>query len=189
MSLTRSFLKSLGLNDDQSNAIIEQYTPVTDELKKLRDDKKDLSDKLTAANTELDGLKNGEDFKAKYDTEHKAFEDYKAQVVAEKERERVKAAYRKLLVDEKINEKHIDSILGITNFDGMKLAQDGTLDGVDALKQTIADKYADFRIVQGKDVHQPNTPPRVDNGGSNGDIRAMTAKWHESRYGKAPEKG
>lgn len=189
MSLTRSFLKSLGLTDDQSNAVIEQYTPVTDELKKLREDHKAISEKLAATQSELEGLKNGEDFKAKYDTEHKAFEDYKKQIILDQEKQRTKDAYRKLLLDEKINEKHIDSILGITNFDSMKLDAEGNLDNLQKLKDFIADKYGDFRVSEGKDVHKPATPPANDNGGSDSSIRAMTAKWHESRYGKVPEKG
>lgn len=189
MSLTRSFLKSLGLTDDQSSAVIEQYTPVTDELKKLREDHKAISEKLTATQSELDGLKNGEDFKAKYTSEHEAFEAYKKQIVHDQERQRVKDAYRKLLLDEKINEKHVDSILGITNFDNLKLDADGNLDNLKGLKEVIADKYGDFRLVDGKDVHKPATPPTNDNGGADNSIRALTAKWHESRYGKVPEKG
>ena len=133
MSLSRSFLRSLGLNDDQANAVIEQYTPVTDELKQLRDDNKAAIAKVSSLQKEVDALKSGEDFKGKYEAEHNAFETYKQQIAAEKETERVKAAYRKLLADEKIGEKHIGSILDITNFANMKLDESGNLNDVDTL--------------------------------------------------------
>lgn len=186
MPFTRAFLKAAGLNDDQITSVMEEHTLVVDGLKQQRDAYKADAEKLPQVQKELDDFKNGEDFKAEYESEHAAFEKYKADAAKAEQTEKVKAAYRKLLQDEHINEKHLDSILGITNFDGFKLNKDGVLDNVDALKQNIADKYSDFVVKTNKKVHQPETPPSNDNGGDTNSIRQMAAKWHEAKYGKSP---
>jgi uncharacterized protein YabN with tetrapyrrole methylase and pyrophosphatase domain len=185
MPFTRAFLKANGLNDDQIASVMEEHTSVVDALKQQRDAFKADAEKLPQVQKELDDLKNGEDFKAKFEKEHADFEQYKADIAKAEQTEKVKAAYRKLLQDEHINEKHVDSILGITNFDGLKLNKDGGLENVDALKQTIADKYSDFVVKTNQKAHQPATPPTNDNGGETSSIRQMAAKWHDAKYGKA----
>lgn len=165
MAFKREYLKTIGLNEEQITAVMEAHTEVTDALKKQRDDlKADVerlqaeADKLPAIQTELDTMKNREDFKPKYDEAVKALDDYKAQVAREKETEQVKAAYRKLLQDEQISANWIDDIMSVTNFDGMKLDAEGKLDGIDGLKQTIGEKYAKFRTVtrqRGENVARP----------------------------------
>ena len=185
MSFTRSFLKANGLNDDQITSVMEEHVSVVDQLKSQRDAFKADAEKLPQVQQELDALKNGEDFKAKFEKEHADFEQYKADIAKAAEEEKIKTAYRKLLQAENIGEKHLDSILGVTRFDGMKLDKDGNLEGVDALKQTIADRYGDFVVKTSTKVHQPDTPPTNDNGGEGNTIRQMAAKWHDQRYGKS----
>ena len=186
MPFTRSFLKSIGLNDDQIASTMEEHTSVTDELKRQRDAYKADAEKLPTVQQELDALKNGEDFKAKYETEHQAFEDYKQQVAKDAQTQKVKAAYAKLLADEHIDGKLIDNIVGITDINAMKLDNDGNLENIDALKTTINDKYSAFKVKTEQRTHKPETPPGVDNGGTDSTIRQMTAKWHEAKYGKVP---
>lgn len=79
MALSRKSLKAMGLTDEQVDSIIEMHTETVDGLK----------DKLKAAEAkaadyddvlkERDDLKakSGDDFKKKYEDEHKAFSDYK----------------------------------------------------------------------------------------------------------------
>lgn len=186
MPFTRSFLKSIGLNDDQIASTMEEHTSVTDELKRQRDAYKADAEKLPTVQQELDALKNGEDFKAKYETEHQAFEDYKQQVTKDAQTQKVKAAYAKLLADESINDKLIDDLVRIADIDALKLDKDGNLENIDALKTTINDKYSAYKVKTEQRTYKPETPPGVDNGGTDTSIRQLTAKWHEAKYGKVP---
>ena len=185
MPFTRAFLKANGLNEDQITSVMEEHTAIVDRIRNELNGYKADAEKLPQVQQELDALKNGEDFKAKFEKEHADFERYKADIAKAAEEEKVKTAYRKLLQAENIGEKHLDSILGVTRFDGMKLDKDGNLEGVDALKQTIADRYGDFVVKTSTKVHQPDTPPTNDNGGEGNTIRQMAAKWHDQRYGKS----
>ena len=145
MAFTRNFLKSTGLTDDQISAVIEEHTAVTDALKKERDSYKSEAEKAGDLQKELDDLKNGEDFKTKYEQEHQAFEDFKKKTADDAEAARIKAAYKSLLVDEKIGAKRIDSICKVTDFTKMKLGKDGKLEGENDLRKAINDEWGEFK--------------------------------------------
>ena len=200
MGFSRSFLKSAGLTDDQISAVMEEHNSVVAALSKQRDDfKADAekykadADKLPDVQKELDTLKGGEDYKAKYEKEHTDFEAYKTQVAKDAEDAKIRAAYRKLLSEEKISEKRLDSIIKVTDFSGMKLDKDGNLENDKALRESIGKDWADFKVTQRERGPQVNTPPAPDNNGGSalGEIRQMTAKWHAAKYGSVPtqEKG
>lgn len=185
MAFTRAFLKSAGLTDDQITSVMEEHSAVVDALKSQRDSYKADAEKLPGVQKELDDLKGGEDYKAKYDKEHQEFEQYKADISKAAELEKVKAAYRKLLQDEKISEKRLDGIIRLTDFDKIKLDKDGNLQNVDALKENIGKEWGEFRVMTVEKDHKPDTPPEHDNGDAGSDIRNMTAKWHAAKYGTA----
>ena len=144
MALKRSFLESMGLTEQQISAIMDEHTAVTDRMKNEIEQYKAAANQLPEVQKELDALKGGEDYRAKYDAEHQAFEDYKAKIARDADAAAVKAAYRKLLSDERISEKRLDSVLRVTDFSGMKLGKDGNLDGEDKLRETIRTEWADF---------------------------------------------
>ena len=88
MALTRKFLKALGIEDEKVDEIISAHTETVDALKAERDGYKADAEKLPGVQSQLDDataqLNDTKDggFKAKYEAEHKAFEDYKADIVA-----------------------------------------------------------------------------------------------------------
>lgn len=197
MSLTRSMLKSMGLNEEQVDTIIGEHVTVTDALKKQRDDYKEDLDKLSDVNEKYENLKkeydefkkdvNAGDWQKKYDEEHKAFEEYKTTVESEKQKEALKKAYSDLLTECKVGEKHIDSILRVTDFDAIKLKDDGTLDDVEGLKKKIGEDWSGFitsKEVRGSDVENP---PSRGNEGETKPTRAaqLAAKYHDNLYGKS----
>ena len=144
MAFTRSFLKALGLSDEQVGAIIDEHTAVTDALKKQRDEYKAEADKAADARKELDALKGGEDFKAKYEDEHKAYESYKAEVARKETRAKVEAEYRKLLADEKIPAKRLDAVIRLTDLDSMSLDKEGHLKDTDKLRENIRRDWSEY---------------------------------------------
>jgi len=192
MSFSRAFLKSVGLTDEQISAVMEEHTAVTTALKTQRDQfegeasqHKADAEKLAQVQKELDELKARKDYKADFDKAVKDLEDYKAKVAAEAEAAKVRAAYKQLLSDEKINDKQHEAILKVTDFSGMKLDKDGKLENADKLKEAIGKDWAPFRVTirdRGEDVAHP---PRNDNGGGvNTEMQMYAKRFHDERYGK-----
>lgn len=158
MAFTRSFLKSMGLSEEQIQAVIDAHLEVVNPLKEDRDKLKQDAANASDLQKELDSLKNGEDFKAKYDAEHKAFEDYKNEMKAQAEQAKVQAAYRKLLAEEKISEKRLDAVCRLTDFSKMHLDKDGNLADADKLRESIKSDWSDYitdTIVKGAEVENP----------------------------------
>ena len=92
MSLTRSFLKSLNLNDDQISAVIEAHSETVtglnskySELETKYNGAKESADRLPEVQKELDELKK-DDFKTKFEAEQSAHNALKESVSREKAR-------------------------------------------------------------------------------------------------------
>lgn len=159
MALTRSLLKGMGLTDEQVSSIIEAHTETVDGLKAERDRYKEQAAKLDDVQKELDKVKGGENWQDKYEAEHKAFADYKAEVSNKETLREVKAAFRKLLTDNNVGEKHIDSIMKVTDFSKKKLGADGKLENEAAEVESIKNDWGGFITTtqtKGADV---STPP------------------------------
>lgn len=196
MAFKRAELREIlgeAYTDEIAGKLITLHRTVVDPLKDDLDEaKRDATkykadaDKLPGIQKELDELKKGDDWKAKYESEKKAHDDYKAQVAKDAEAVKVKAAYKKLLIEEKISEKALDSVLNATDYSTMKLKEDGTLDGVDGLKKDISEKWGGFKSTIRHRGENVDNPPKGGGNGSDNSIRNMTAGWHAERYGAAP---
>jgi hypothetical protein len=161
MALTRSMLKGMGLTEEQVSAIIEEHTNTIDGLKKDRDKYKADAEKLPGVQKELDKLKEGDgnDWEKKYNDEHEAFENYKKDVATKEATAKVRSAYRKLLVESGVGDKHIDAVLRVTDFSGMKLDKDGNLEGSDKLTESIKNDWAGFITTTGTKGAEVSNPP------------------------------
>ena len=157
--------------DDIATKLVELHRGVVDPLKdELDTAKRDAAkykteaEKVPGLQKDLDEAKKGEDWKGKYEAEKKAHDDYKAQVAKDAEVAKIKTAYRKLLVDERISTKTIDAVIAATDFSKMKLKEDGTLDGVDDLKKDIAEKWGGFQVSTRQRGERVDNPPPGGNG-------------------------
>ena len=162
--------------------------PLLDDLESAKRDAtkyKTEAEKVPGLQKDLDEAKKGDDWKAKYDAEKKAHDEYKAQVARDAETAKVKAAYRKLLIEEKISEKALDSVLNATDYSKMKLKEDGTLDGLDGLKKEISDKWGGFKAVARQRGERVDNPPAGAGGGTDTSVREYVRKLHEARFGAA----
>lgn len=164
MSFSRSFLKNNGLTEEQVSSVMEEHNAVVDALKQQRDVYKADAEKLSGVQKELDDLKGGEDFKAKYEAEHTAFEKYKADEKAKAELADIKDAYRKLLADEKISNKWVEPIVRMEDFSAMKLDKDGNLTDADSLRKAIQEKYPEYIVTEKTQHEQVATPPKGQGG-------------------------
>lgn len=132
--------------EEKTSLILNEHQLVLSEIKEERDSLKEQAAKAADLQKQLDDLTaNGEDFKAKFEKEHQDFEDFKKKTASEAEAAKIRSAYRKLLADEGISEKRLDSILKITDLTKLKLDKDGNLEDVEGLKKAINDEWGEFK--------------------------------------------
>ena len=159
MALTRKMLKAMGIEDEKIEQIIEEHTESTDALKQQRDEYKAKAEAKATTSTEPKPKDHEpiDEYKAKYDAEKKAFEDYKANIAAEKAEADKRAKYRELIEKAGVDEKRIDAVLKISDLSGVTV-KDGAIEGADKLVEGIK---ADFKEVipvittKGADVAKP----------------------------------
>lgn len=159
MAVTRSFLKGMGLTDEQVSAIIEEHTNTINGLKDARDKYKADAEKLVEVQKELDGLK-GDDWRQKYTDLKKTFDDYKTEIKKQETTSKIKAAYTDMLRAANVDEKRIDAILRVTDFDGMKIDENGKLENADKLKDDIKSEWSAFIATTTTTGSGAATPPK-----------------------------
>lgn len=190
MALTRSMLKGMGLTEEQVSAIIEEHTNVTTALKDKIESLKESTETLESVQKELDELKEDvkkNDWQKKYEDEHTAFEKFKNDVADKETANKVRSAYKKLLNDCNVGEKHIDSILRVTDFSEIKLDKDGNLEQADKLKESIESDWSGFistKETKGTDVDNPPSGKSSEDGKKTGRAAELAAKYHDNLYGK-----
>lgn len=182
--------------DDIASKLVALHRTVVDPLKDQLDDAKreaakykTEAEKVPELQQKVKDLEGGEDWKQKYESEKKAHDDYKAQVARDATVAKIKAAHKKMLTEEKISEKAIESILSATDYTQLKLKDDGALDDASAkaLKDDIESRWSGFKVTQRQRGERVDNPPSGNNGGSDNSIREMAAKWHAQKFGAAPE--
>lgn len=160
MSLTRKMLKGMGLTEEQVDSIIEEHTAVTDALKEQVNQYKKDAEGYQTAKKELEDLKSGgDDWKEKYEAEHKAFEEFKQETEASAERAKVQDAYRALLKAQNVSEKRIDKIIKLTDLDALKLTKEGRIANEEKVAEDIRNEWSDFIVSQSDRGTDVDTPP------------------------------
>ena len=162
MAFSRSWLKGYKLDEDVAEAIMAEHVAVTSALIKERDTYKAEADKVPALQEKLKAQSDNEDYKTKYESEHQAFESFKAKTAQDAEAAKVSAAYRRLLNEEKVSETRFDAILKVTDLSGMKLDKDGNLTGAEKIRESIRTEWADFIVKKEERGADDSTPPDSD---------------------------
>ena len=171
MALTRAMLKGMGLTDEQINAIIDEHVSVTSALKESIKEYKEDAEKLPGVQKELDDLKadvKAGDWQNKYTHEHEEYEKFKTDIAAKEKSAALKSAYTKLLNECKVGEKHIDSILRVTDFKDMKLDENGTFENAEEIKKKIEADWSGFIATPSTKGADVNTPPAGGDSGKGG---------------------
>ena len=175
MSFKREEIRGIlgeAYTDDIAKALINLHRTVVDPLKDQLDDaNKDATrykaeaDKVPGLAQKVKDLEGGEDWKSKYEKAQKDLDDYKAGIAREQEVAELKAAHRKMLIEEGISEKAVDSILNATDYSKAKL-KDGALDAdsAESLKKDINERWAGFKTTTRQRGEKVDNPPKPGNG-------------------------
>ena len=160
MALTRALLKSLGLDDDKINTIIEAHSETVDGLKT----------KISEAESERDKAKNalkaGNEWEAKYNNLNAEFETYKNDQAAKETRRTKETAYKALLNKMGVSSKVIDDVMRISDIDAFEMDEKGKFKDETGVSKSIREKFGNFITttrVSGANVSKPPA-----NGGNTG---------------------
>lgn len=171
MSLTRELLKGMGLTDEQVDTIIKAHTGTVDGLKADVTRYKADAEKMPTVQKELDDLKAAGDggYKEKYEKEHKAFDDFKADITAKETKaakeKAVKAYYESknitgdnLTIALRASGAEIDGV----ELDGEKIKDTKSLDAlVDGTYKSLVSKPA-VRLDMGARLNEGGKPMTKD---------------------------
>lgn len=157
--------------DEIENQIVALHLGVVDPLKDDITRYKADAEKLESVQKELDGLKSkGDDgYKAKYESEHQAFEDYKTSVAAEKTTAAKEKALETALKKVGIADKRLQSVARLCKGDGLldklELDDKGAIKDSDKLEASLKESYSDYIVTTSTQGANTANPP-ANNGGS-----------------------
>lgn len=166
--------------DEIENQLVALHLGVVDPLKDDVTRYKADAEKLPGVQKELDDLKAQGDggYKAKYEAEHKAFEDYKTSVAAEKTTAAKEKALETALKKVGIADKRLQSVARLCKGDGLldklELDDKGAIKDSDKLEASLKESYSDYIVTTSTQGANTANPP-AGNGGS-GSITAEAFK-------------
>jgi len=192
MALTQKMLKAMGIEDDQREQILDAHQEVLESIKSERDEFKKLAEQVPDLQRQLEEAKAASDdseWEQKYQDEHQAFEDFKAQVETEKAEADKAQAYRGMLMAAGIDPKRIDAIMRVTDLSQVEM-EDGKLKDTEKLQESAKQEWSDFVVksnTQGSNPATPPTKPSPNVEGGDPEVARRMQERYERRYGKAPE--
>lgn len=186
MALTRNFLKALGLNEEQINSIVEAHTETISGIKDELKTAKAKAEKLGEVEKELNDLKTAnagaEDFKTKYEREHKDFENYKSEIVARETKATKEKAVKAYFESKGITGKNLAiAMRGVRpDIDGIELDGDKIKDKT-ALDDLIKGDYAGLVATTKVEGVTTANPPTNTGGGVKTKQEIVSIKDPEER--------
>lgn len=178
MSLSRKFLKAMGIEDDKIDQIIDAHSETVNALKDVNSEYKEKADKYESTKKELDKLKqdikdaeekNGKDpYKVKYEALKEDYEEYKKQVTAKETKANKEKLYTELLKEAGVNEKRIAAVLRVSDLDKVEIDENGKLKDSADLTKSIKEEWADFITTTETKGAKVSNPP------AGGSVKTLT---------------
>ena len=159
MALTRAFLKSMSLNDEQINAIVEANSESLEGIKAERDKYKAKADDFDKVKEELDALKATAKESGNYEKLKKEFDDYKAEVTTREVTAAKKAALTKIAKDAGLSEAGIAKAVKYTDLSTFDLDDNGEVKDGKTLLQSMKDEWSDYVATAETHGAKISTPP------------------------------
>ncbi len=188
MNLSRKFLKSLQLTDEQIEAVIEVHAETVDAIKTERDELKDKAAKYEDMEKELAKVKadaekaNKDPYKVKYEALKEDFEAYKADIDKKATKSAKETAYRELLKRSGVSEKRLDAILRVTDIEALEIDDKGALKDEDAKAAEIRENWGDFiETTKQAGASVPTPPANVPQRKTKEEIMAIADRTERTR--------
>lgn len=164
MSLTRGLLKTMGIEDDKAQEIIEAHLESVNALKAKIAEFDSMSEKLKDAESRLATAETAEDYKVKFEEERKAFEAFKANIDGEKTRAAKEKAVRDYLQSNKIENENLDIAMRGCREEMQSIElEDGKIKNTEQLDSLINGVFA--RLVSTEHAEgAPNVQPLAGGG-------------------------
>lgn len=162
MALTIKMLRDLGIEQDAIEAIVKAHGDTVDALKAERDAALDRASIAEEKAGEA-GKKEIDELQEKLDAERAEFANFKKSVDAEKANAEKAKLYRKLLVEQGVDARRIDSIMRVTDLSGV-IVNNGQIEDAEKLSEGIRETWADFIGTATKKPSSVDTPPATDPG-------------------------
>ena len=184
----------MGIDEDKIEAIIAAHTETTEGLKSERDTYKKQAEQVPDLQKKLEEAEaasgSGDEWEQKYQDEHQAFEDFKAQVATEKAEADKAQAYRGMLMAAGIDPKRIDAIMRVTDLSQVEM-EDGKLKDTEKLQESAKQEWADFVVKSSTQGSNPATPPEHKEKmpeGADPEIAKRMQERHERMFGTSQAK-
>lgn len=165
MALTRAFLKSMTLTDEQVSAIIEEHSATVTGLKGEITKYKEDAEKVPGLQKKLDDYEK-DDWKGKYEKEHAGFENYKAEQDKKASYNAKEAVYKKMLEESGVSSKVINLALKASKetIDNLKIGADGKFENATEVEKGIKEAYADYITTKETKGANVSNPPKSEPG-------------------------
>lgn len=192
MALTQKMLKAMGIEDDQREQILDAHQEVLESIKSERDQYKAEAAKVPDLQRQLEEAKSEStdesEWEKKYNEEHQAFEDFRAQIEIERADAEKAKAYRGMLMAAGVDPKRIDAIMRVTDLSEVEM-ENGALKESGKLEEAAKKEWADFIIKTTTRGSDPANPPKrqAEVDGADPEIARRMQERYERKYGKAPE--
>ena len=194
MSLTRSFLKALGIEEDKIGEIInahsETVTALKSEIEKYKADAEKLPEvqkQLDKANADLKAA-DSDGYKAKYEAEKAAHDKLKTETAEEKTRAAKESALREALKAAGYAESGIKKILkygGLTA--SVELDESGKIKNAEALMKSADDEWSEYKGKQepaaASAANPPESNPKKEISAQATEAAKIFAELHAAQYG------
>ena len=170
MALTNALLKSMGIEGDQRDQIMAAHQETLESIRAERAGLRDTAAKVPDLERQIQEMRDAqptEDWKARYDAEHEAFEAFKAKAEQDRADKEKADLYRALLLEQGVDPKRVDLIMRVTDL-GKVSVKDGQLEGGEALAESIQSEWGDFVVKSMTKGASVDDPP---GGGSTGRTR------------------
>lgn len=170
MALSRKFLKAMGLTEEQIDSVVEAHRETVDGLQKSLTAAEEKAKKFDEVEKELNELKSKgtEDYKAKYEAEHTAFESYKSDVTAKETKAAKEKAVSTYYESKNITGKNLSIAMrgSKAEIDGIELDENGKIKDTSALDTLVSGDYAGLVVTTKTVGADTPTPPKNTGGGA-----------------------
>lgn len=161
--ILKEFNVEEGVIEDLKEAITKdigtEFVPRTQYNKKIK-----ALDEIQEKYNDLEARQSSDEYKSKYETLEKEFNDYKTSIETEKTNASKSSTLREHLKAEGFNEKIINLLT--KNFDLEKVeVEEGKIKGWEEMVKPMKEEYGDFISVEQQQGNPPANPPATNSAG------------------------